>query len=89
VEESYAWGIRTALEGERIEAVDTLLKQGEAHLRGDSLLLAQFFIKVGSDLYEKGILNQAKALWEQALAIAEAALSRDRNSGLPEPRKSL
>jgi len=73
VHESYAQRIRTALEGGRIEAVDTLLKQGEAHLRGDSLLLAQFLNEVGSDLYEKGILNQAKALWEQALAIAEAA----------------
>ncbi len=73
VQDGYSRSIRVLLEGGRIEAVDTLLRQGEAALQRDSLLLAQLLNEVGSALYEKGILNQAGALWERSLAIAQAA----------------
>ncbi len=73
VQDSYSRSIRALLEGGRAERIDTLLQQAEAALRGDSLLLAQFLTDAGSALYEKGVLNQAGALWEKALTIAQAA----------------
>ena len=73
VRESYSQSVRVVLEGGHIEKVDTLLQRGEAALRTDSLLLAEFLNQAASDLYEKGVLNQAKILWEKALRIAEAA----------------
>ncbi len=73
IQDSYSHSIRVVLEGGRVEGVDTLLRQAEAALRGDSLLLAQFLNEAGSALYEKGVLNQAGALWEKALTIAQRA----------------
>jgi tetratricopeptide (TPR) repeat protein len=73
VRESYSRSVQVVLEEGHIEKVDTLLRQGEAALRTDSLLLAEFLNQAASDLYVKGALNQAKTLWEKALQIAEAA----------------